>query len=515
MTSLKYRVLNQFNPEYDADRLNRLDLLYKGGQRLIDNAHLFIPQEQGENMYVYNSRLKTIHYDNYLAEIINSYSADLCSKPLSVKSPMTPFYDEFFRDADLKHHSIADIIRSIFIKACITKSAFVGIDMPKINLSNEYSLLDEEQSGADRAYVFDIPAHCIIDWEQDDFGNYIWLVIRDEYSKRNQITSSRITKTICHKVWEQDQKTKLVSYKKYQLTLPIRRRPSDNDDCILVEQGNVSFKHIPVVRCKLPHELYISGLIANNCTSILQRKSSLYFHQKRGLNAIPVFKQGPEVTPGTFNEKAQDTYRANKINGDIINKGGLHLAENDSFEFVEAKGGAYQIVFEQIKSDINEIHRVTHTMASAISATDIASSYKSALSKIQDNKAKEIVLTAYADIMKDFIKRVYEVVASGRNETFPFEINGMDSYRIIDRQQVLLELAQIGQIPSKTLKIRTWQRLASEMEEDIPSDELDIINQEIETNSASLTFDVNLTNNQSPAATELANKSKDKTKGKK
>lgn len=475
---MKHSQLNTHHPTYNPAALRRIDLLYTGGQEIIDNANVFIQRDPGEHPDQYKSRLNAAHYDNYLAEIINGYVAQACSKQLSITTTnndaLSGFYSDFWQNADLSNNSFSQVAKCVFTTGLKYQTGYLGIDFPKTTKKPE-SLLEEEQSGANRAYVYEIPPENVIDWELDEFGNYIWLKIKDEYIVRDNPFAEQRTRVIRIKLLERAAKT---NYTIYELRLPERKKPQASDSYQVVDSNTLSFDQIPVVRFSLPPELFISGLISANCASVFTRKSSLYAAEKKNLFPIAVFKQGPEITAAEYNEKQADPNRISTAKADVKTKNVAVIGSSDSLEYVEPSGKSYEIFFDQIQKDVDEIHRVTHTMANSISNAD--KTYKAALAKIEDNKAKELVLSAYGETFRDFAGKVYDLIAQGRGEKIQWKITGMDEYRILDRQQTLNELQLHGDIPSKTLKKITFARLATELEPELTHEQLQQITDEID-----------------------------------
>jgi hypothetical protein len=171
----------------------------------------------------------------------------------------------------------------------------------------------------------------------------------------------------------------------------------------------------------------------------------------------------------------QDPNRERTIKADALKGRVVKIDAKDKLEFVGPEGKAWAIVQSQIERDVDEIHRVTHTMANSIAANETV---KSGIAKLTDNKAEEVVLTAYAKVVKDFILNVYAVIAAGRNENIAWKILGLDSYKIPDKEFILEQVKTYGQVPSPTLKKLIYLGMASDSV-DIPPNQMDDIANEI------------------------------------
>src|SRR5690606_34132452 len=132
---------------------------------------------RGEIDLLYNERLKCTSYRNYLAKIINEYVSDLFSKSFAVVPAADandeetvgdtidkddPFYTEFAQNVDMQHHGLTHVLADVLTEGMLTGRAYLGVDFPKLDYVPQ-NLLEEEQSGALRAYTYSIPTLSVID----------------------------------------------------------------------------------------------------------------------------------------------------------------------------------------------------------------------------------------------------------------------------------------------------------------------------------------------------------------
>lgn len=493
---MKYKVLNQTNPEYDELCIKKQQLLYEGGNCIIKNAQLFIPKEGLESMQAYNNRLQCASYKNYLSEIINSYTSEVFNKTLTVlpaadaDDPSTAgknidkaddFYQSFIENSDLKGNPLVNILKCALAEAAATGKSYLSIDFPKTDVIPN-SLLEEEELGLARAYILPIPRLSPIDWEVDDVtGNYKFIILKSEYVKRENIEDKREYKTIRFKIWEKNDNG-VVSYQIYELKIKINKDPKPDDEFALVESGTVSFKEIPIICLKSPDELYIGNLIGTLCSDHFKRYSSLVYAENRNLFSIPVYKQGAEISStGDLSEIAQNANRGITAAAQMRIKGFAVTGPEDEIYFAEPEGKVYQLVNDQLKELVDEIHRVTHLMAAAISSTK-NSQTMSGVSKLVDNRAKEIVLTAFGELIKSFIVKLYRLISTARNEDIVWACLGLDDYKLtMDRDQLLKEATsiQLISIPSKTFKKAMLIQIASQFLDSLTPQEQLVIKNEI------------------------------------
>jgi hypothetical protein len=477
---MKYKILNTKNPEYNACHINKLQLLYKGGHELKENAASLIPQDigRGESQLFYHERLQCVAYRPYLAKLINDFVSDLFSKSFSIlpaadsSDETTPgddidviggeFYKEFAEDCDLQNHNLSFVLSKVLTQGLIAGRSYLGVDFP---ITNEIplSIADEEELNASRAYVYEIPTESVIDWNYDSFGKLTYIVLKDESIPRETFSDSRDRKVITFKVWEKNNDK--VTWKLFQIIVKLNKDPKPDDDIKMIDEGEVSFKDIPVLCLHIPDHLYIGGLVGEMCLEEFRRRSSLEYSKKRSLFAIPVYKQGAEfVESGDLGEAGQDPNRGRATSRGMTSKGYAVIGPEDDMFFLEPRGDIYTIEHEQLKELEEAINAVIAQMAATANNKAID---RSGLSKLIDNHEKELVLLAFAGIIKDYATTLYTVISEGRAEDIIWRAVGMEDFTILDRDSLVKEVSANLQIPSKTFRKLYLSNLAHALAPDL------------------------------------------------
>lgn len=494
---VKYKILNQKNPCYDELYIKKMDLLYTGGHKLIENANLFIPKEITESAQAYNNRLNCASYKNHLAAIINSFSAEVFNKSISVLpasdaddkftsgttldlSSTDDFYQDFMENCDLKGNPLDNMMKKVLSEAMTHGRSLVQVDFPKSDIK-PLSLIEEEQLGTARAYLVYIDLLSMIDWEIDPItGTFKFLVLKTEYSERDSFEEDRSMKTVRFKIWEKDDG--VVSWKVFELKLKANKEPKDTDEFTLVEEGTVSFPEIPILMFECPTELCVGDTIGTLCIDHFKRYSSLIHAENRNLFSLPVYAQGPEISSsGDLSEIAMNPNRGIQAAAQMRMKGFAVTGPEDKIYFAEPTGNTYQLVNEQIKELEDSIYKITNQMAASISNSHNAKSL-SGLSKIVDNRAKEIILTAYGELVKAFVIKLYKLISAARNEPVMWQVLGLDDYKLtMDREQLLKEATslQLINIPSDTFKKALYTQIATQFLDSLTPQEQLVIQDEI------------------------------------
>lgn len=494
---MKYGILSQKHPEYNVDRLKRLNLLYCGGDEIIENAALFIPKEPFESDVAYTARLKMSSYKNYFAQIINDYMSNCFAKQLSILPAPdatdkttagddldyegSDFYRSFFADADLFGNSFASILKDIATDGIKQQTSWIGVDFPKQEeIAN--NLLEEEGLGLARAYTYCIPTESVIDWEYDDYGNLIWLVLADESIPRLSFSDVRDKKNIRFKKWEKSGNT--VSYEVFQRQYKLDEKPEFDDDVPTIDKGIVSFTQIPAICFRVPEELCIGRLIANLVVDLFRRNSAYTYAQMRSLYAILVYKQGAELPAnGDLAEKGTDSNRGNSGIAEAKNKGATVIGPEDDLSFVEPDGKAFHLVSQELKELVDEIFRIVCQMSSSITSTG-KSLGRSGMSKQMDNRAKEMILSSYGYLIKKYAIKVINLISEARKENIKWQAIGMTDYKVIERDILILEAGAVAlvnqSVPSKTWRKHNTARFAFEWSDDIDPETQIVIKNELD-----------------------------------
>jgi ParB-like nuclease domain len=461
--SLPWETLNQLRPDYNEDLIRRLRLLYKGGYDIIRHSSKFMPKWNMETPAAYADRLAHAAYQNNFAEIVNDISANLFQKALQIlpaadaeiketpgEEPETPaYYLEFAENADQQKHSIHDILKCLNDRAMTTQQSFLGIDF-------EDSL----------PYVYEVDNLSVLDYEVDDFGNFLWVVLRNDTCKRDGVSAVRHLITSTFMYWKVE--NEIVSWERYQITYPPEQPPQPSTPVPLIaESGSqaVSFKEIPLLCYELPDELFMGGLIGQLCQSLFVRTSSFYHALSRGMYGILVYKQGESDADDDVSSSVEDDDQRGLSNTKNAKaKGAMVAGPNDEVSFVEMKGEAFKVVQEQLKQDKNELYRIVNQMGSIIGgSTSALGSKSSGLSKQIDNRNKEIILSAYANLIRKAAIKIFSIISCAKGEDIVWQAKGMDNYHEVDNDALMAKVTNLPIIRANILSPTSYKQILQDI----------------------------------------------------
>lgn len=501
---VQYKILDTKHEHFDVDKIKKMHLLYEGGYHIMDHADMFLKKLSIENQKTYRERLQCASYLPYLSQFVDHFSASLFSDELMVHEgadaddPTTlggpvsneDYYKLFAANCDGMNNSLHNFMKDTFTEALHKPCAYVGVDFV-YNDDEEApaNLLEEEQRGLDRAYLYTIEEESVIDWKKDYTNNkFQWVKIKADICVQDDPLQPAKHK-INFKIWTMN--NGLAHWAVYESAeLPLDKMPKASDDIPLVAEGDTSFTEIPVFELDIPKGLHIGYKLGPVCEEVFQRRSFLVSNMNKTCIAIPVVKLGPEIgAPGQPmpSDAQQNPNRANVIQMNLSSQGYTVLGKDDDLKIVEATGASHALVDKQLNELVEKMHQLVNQMAQSVAANTKALS-RSGMSKQEDRHSTEILLTAYARVVKDFVKEVYNCIASARGEQVAWTVDGLSTFVEEDRNTVIQEVTAIaGQtpvldlIPSETFRKKYLARLATALVGTSSPEEEQQIHEEIDS----------------------------------
>lgn len=512
--------LNQTHPDFCEREIKKRLLLLNGhykGKSISDPeyAQLFCPRWSKETDDQYKDRLSFAGcYENNFGHIVNGIFTQLCSKQLTILPPQdsidgdTPGEEPDPESPYMKLQSAFTLDRKQtlvqFFKKVAIESNVLGISWYGV---------DFDDGDPDKPYGYHIDPLSVLDWEFDDDGNLVFLVIRNDSSPRTGVGQSRNRITSTFIEFKKDEQLPLVDTKTtietglpdddmgkvyfnvYQIQYD-RNQPPDEKQKVkrIITKSPVDFKQIPIPQYRTPDNMSLGNLISNLASSIYMRTVTYHYCLNRGINPILAYFQEPEYTEAgdaeTMSEILDDPDRGVKNLNNAQVHGKALLSNNEKLEYVQTNAAAYTIASEQIDKDKNEMYRLASMLSDIISKGGISSQQtkSSGLSKILDNKEKENFLACLADLFKCNAIEAYNLIFEAMPEPadVKWDANGMDKYSVIDEDSLQAKIAVLPEyktnMPSETSYIEVLIDTANDMHPDATIGVMNKIRKEIVTN---------------------------------
>lgn len=456
----------QRHPEWRGDYWAECRALYAGGDKLLADKSVLerlFPKHLHENAQIYEERKKRAHYFPYAGTIIDHLLAGLGTDPLRVSfalvdaetgtselPPAAEWWASWIQDvtdsaerpsdygleADDEgddddeggttvHSFIVDVLR----EALQTRAAWVLADLPPPDADKPMPIIDSklaaEQNGKHDPYLCVVPAEQVIDWQMSDDGKRIeWAIImtQDQIRATPKERRGKVRHTFV--IWDADFCTT------YQIDVDMAQLPPP-DTIVPVKAGPTphGFGRVPIERLCLPEGLHAMGKLHSLAREHFNKRCAMSWAEYKSLYSVLYEYLGPEDNNGLPVAGAQmDSARAsNQIRGQGYTQ---VRGKDDRAEFVGPDVAPYKEARESCNDAMREMHRVMFSMAMSANM-DSAALSRSGDSKSQDNATTGVLLDAYGQIARRFLRRLLVLASLGRGEAAPkCHVDGLEAFDV-------------------------------------------------------------------------------------
>lgn len=498
-----WKILKMKHECYEAQVLDvkKECLLFEGGFQMNEPeiAKLFCPQMKSEeDSSIYKERVASASYVPTFGKLITGLISNLFSEDLAVMeavdhddpetagSEFTPLLRDYYKlfevDCDGAGSNLHNFFRDRTTKALTHSFTYFGVDYPKGEADN---LLDQERQGLDKPRLYKIAADAIFDWkmQEEKPHEYEWLKL--VYCQPVQATPfDPPMHQFFVKCWSL--RDGIAVYECFQSEpLPLGKQPKDKDLLKKIDEGETSFKRIPIFCFKLDDGVSVGAKLAPMAAEHFNRTTIENHSTNKACLTIPVVYRG-EMLPdggGLPDPIAADMRRGQHPRGKVNNKGVVELGSHtqDRFEIVEAKGGALNFIHKQNEDLDEKMHSVVHQMGQSLKQAR-SKSGKSAMSKQEDRRSTEMLLTAISDEVHNIVKRVMYCISESRGEDIVWEVKGLSAIQQEEREDLIMEaqLLMTMNFPSLTQQKEHYYRVGSRLIEGVGEETMRTIRMELE-----------------------------------
>lgn len=502
-TSLPYGRLRATHPDYLAPYWRRLQAFYAGGRKLLEDTQLMrevFPPHANEDETVYLERVKRAFYLNHAGAILDQFISALYGDPVHVapegeESTDDPVYRDFFSDCSPPHgrrlpfnRLLRDRIRS----ALCFRRAWTLVDLPDAEPGQFDSLQEQEKANALSPYAVPLTPFEVLDWEEDDDGELLWLMRCQKSCRRRDPTEKRDTVVETYTLYSRADWTRfVVEYKEGEQGDQQASKIPEDEHLIPGERKPHTFGRVPVACLELPEGLWAMDRLESPVREHFNKCcATAWFEYKCAFPALYEFT-APEIpgidTPVSSNQ--EDPNRATNQKrgiGYVQVRGG-----DDKAGYVSPDPGVLTSLAASNSALKDEIYRVLFSLAMA-SDNSAAALGRSGDSKAQDKAATSVLLIALGEYLRDHATDIHELASAGRGDKITWTASGADTFDPIALSE-LVEQAVVLEgvsIPSATFQ-RLWKAgLAKRLvAADAGEDDLRTIDEELEENITADQFD--------------------------
>lgn len=433
-SGLALKVLQEHNPDHLGTYWEDCEALYRGGHHLLRNDQLMariFPAHNAELPTIYADRKARAVYINYSGKIVDMLVAALEADPLRLvaesededsEGEVPAWWADWVCEvtapgAALEHKfSLHGFVCEVLRRAQVKRDSWILVDLPRVApdvAAAVDSILDQERLGLTEPYVCLVDASEVTDWDMDDDGTLLWVCRHTSSNRRQRPGAGRGAVVHTWTIWDAS------GWAVYQLAVDPRQPPTPDTIVPLVDQGDHPFGVVPWIRFSLPDGLWTMGKLESPAREHFNKRSALSWAEFKSLFAVLYeFLATGTNGPVTVGRPAgsDDPHRAtNQIRGQGWTQ---RRGEKDRAEYVGPDPGPFGEARESCAEMMQEMHRVTSTMAASANM-DSGALQRSADSKRDDRTDEQKVLEAFGMRGRELASAIIDLVAAGRGEAPP------------------------------------------------------------------------------------------------
>ena len=167
-----------------------IDLLYRSGQAIQEQAGRFLRKRPKELPEVYSMRLAGFDHTPVIGTALSGwYQSKLFAKdpaidirlagnqdPEAIGDAQKQPYTTFLQNCDRSGTTFIDLWRQIFQTLLVFKGAYVCVDLPRLDQEPQ-NLAEQRSMGGLDPYLMLYDPRSVTNWDVDDFGVLNWAVI--------------------------------------------------------------------------------------------------------------------------------------------------------------------------------------------------------------------------------------------------------------------------------------------------------------------------------------------------
>jgi hypothetical protein len=454
--------LEQTHPDRNAKAIREHRALYEGGDAWRELLETWLPRNANEPADLYEDRKSRALYLNHAGGIVGLLSAYLFSEPPSVEGLEGDYWTDLDKDVDQGGTPLTRFWRQRFVDALVDRRAWVWVNAPaKPEGLVLESRLDEERSGMDRLYLVSLTESEVLDWELDAHGRIVWAIVRQTYTERLGVDAKRIP------IWRWTEITATTLRRwEWRGDGGDKHRPDLQDNASELPTIAHGMGAVPLVRLELPKGLWAMHLLRDPAVAHLRARNGLSWALHRSAHAMMWLRrkfadQDPTLGQGYY----------------------LNLEEGEEAGWLEPPSGSYQVLRDDVQDLKEELFRVVHQMATAADS-DATATRMSGLSKEQDWKAADVVMSAYADLVRSAVAECLTLIANARREdAAELSVSGLEGWQhetletFLASAALAVDASRMSPTFRKVVARRQAERLLGD---EVSSDELEVIRAEID-----------------------------------
>ncbi len=457
---MKVGDLRKTHPKFDPKEVSRARDLFEGGKRMRQNVADHLIKNDVEEESIYRRRCKSAHYVNYCGPIGGYFASFVASAPITfLDSKDAEYWPAFAKNADGAGTDFNTFMAHQLVEALTTQCAYWRVRFEAPN-APVVSLADVREQGLDKVVLVPVPAESLIDWDRDDLGHFLWVREHEKKHKRPGTGQDPITV----ETWTEWRADGTAS--RWEAQYKGEQGPPDSEIIGEIDPPHNPLSRMPIVELSLPPHLYLMGHLFSAQLESFRKRCALSWSIERVCYAMPYFflknpKSPPKMGAGYY---------------------GI-LGMDDRVEYPSPPDTPFAVIKEYEGALKEEIYRVAQAMARGVE-NNAASVGRSGESKQADDRATEIVVGAYADMLRESAQVTLTMIGEGAGRGEAPEVGGLKGYSIPDPTATIEQFLglQSAKIHSVTAMQEAEKRALAAFLPGLEEDKRDAIHKEIQSN---------------------------------
>lgn len=455
--------LQDKSPDYDGELWRDYWALYEGGRGFRKRVRNFLPMNPLEPAEVYAQRTREACYRSYLGTIVDYFGALLFTTDLTYtpegKETSPEWSTVITEDSDGKGTNLVQFVRARLIESMVKGRGFWRLDFPA-NYGTGESKADADKAGATDVRLRSVQREDILDFEVDDRGKLVWVIVYESTTPRAQPDEERGGVTL-HRWWVLDRE----SSRMFEAAVKKGERLNAELDLKPAVEHAHGLGEVPLVCIDPGAGLWVANRLESAQLEHFRLTSANNWSMRKTCYAMPVFSVGDP-----------EDFRPNRMGSGYY----LSIGVDESMEWTAPPAHHLAVVRDEILSQKDEIFRLVTQMSLGID-NNAAAVGRSAESKTVDAEAIQVVLRAYGEMVREGMHNTLRMLSRVRGEDDDWTVEGLDKFDTLPADVLveLLEKVIDFKIPSDTFTSEVMTRTAHAMLPGLDKPTRDAIGKEV------------------------------------
>lgn len=430
--SLKLKTLDACHGDYDHPALEMYEAFYEGGDEFDEIKRDLMPKNAQEPDDLYVERMNLATYENHAGPLIDLVVAWLFSRPPTVEG----IKPEWLANVDRRGTSLEMFVRDRFTEALKYSRDYTWVNLPARQAVA--SLADQESRGLLRPFLVPLGAEAVRDWGHDDVGELVYVLARSEHCTRARIEDDPQES----KRWTWIDPGQI---RRWELVKTEAKEAPETEVPELPPLDH-GFGMLPVAAFDLPTGLHIMGKLRDPVIGHVRTLNDFDWKLHRDAHSTLIIQTedpaDPALGAGYF----------------------FRIGKEDKAYYASPNTAIYEAFAKREDSKREGIYRLVQAMAQGVSGKSTQQA-ASAASKALDWQSLAIMLTAYAEHVRAYLRDLLRIVAVPlKVEPESIVIGGLKGWEEAEINQMLADfLDSQGVVKSATFHRSLAKSIAARM----------------------------------------------------